>query len=186
MGRKDRWNSLPPRRDSEFLKYVQHPELAKLLPVLYPKNVFGNLAAYTKDRADLVAILLTGIPPGVVADTFQTFTGTRPADMLRLNTAIPPSRAEPDATNVLGVLGGDLAGFPNGRRVFDDTVTIELRAVAGVTIPLVDKTFTPDGAAALVSDFRLPDQIAEIVKDRYIREFPYLGVPLDGFGTPAR
>jgi hypothetical protein len=184
MGRKDRWNSLPPRRDSEFLKYVQHPELAKLLPVLYPK-VFPNLAAYTKDRADLVAILLTGIPPDVVAHSFQTFTGSRPADMLRLNVAIAPSPSEPNETNVLGVLGGDLAGFPNGRRVFDDTVTIELRAVAGATIPLVDKTFTPDAAAGLVSDFRLPDQIAEILKDRYIREFPYLGVPLAGFDTPA-
>ena len=57
--------------------------------------------------------------------------------------AIPPS-ASP---NVNGILGGDLAGFPNGRRVFDDIVTVELRAVAGLTIPLVDPTFTPDGAA---------------------------------------
>ncbi len=60
--------------------------------------------------------------------------------MLRLNVAIPPS-ATP---NILGLLGGDVAGFPNGRRVFDDVVTIELRALAGVTYPLVNgSSFTP-------------------------------------------
>ena len=68
--------------------------------------------------------------------------------MLRLNTAITPA----STPNALGVIGGDLAGFPNGRRVFDDVVTIELRAIAGVTIPLVDPTFTPDAAAGLVTD----------------------------------
>ena len=63
--------------------------------------------------------------------------------MLRLNVAIPPA----PSPNINGILGGDLAGFPNGRRVFDNVVTIELRAVAGATYPLVDPTFTPDGAA---------------------------------------
>ena len=56
--------------------------------------------------------------------------------MLRLNVAIPPA-ATP---NINGILGGDLAGFPNGRRVFDNVVTIELRAIAGLTYPLVDPT----------------------------------------------
>ena len=50
------------------------------------------------------------------------------------------------------MVGGDPAGFPNGRRVFDDVVTVELRAIAGVTVPLVDKSFTPDAAASLVTD----------------------------------
>src|SRR5439155_8025606 len=109
-------------------------ELAKLLPVLYP-GVFPHLAAYTKDRADLEAILLTGIPSGIIAG-FQNFTGTTQADFLRLNMAIPPS----SKPSLLGLLGGDLAGFPNGRRVFDDIVAVELRAIAGVTIPLVDPT----------------------------------------------
>ena len=118
----------------------------RLLPFLYP-GVFPNLAAYNKDRADLLAILLTGIPGGIVPG-FQNFTGATQADLLRLNVAIPPS-ANP---NVNGILGGDLAGFPNGRRVFDDIVTVELRAVAGLTIPLVDDTFTPDGAAGLIND----------------------------------
>ena len=79
---------------SEFAKYVKQPELAKLLPVLYP-GVFPNLAAYTKDRADLDAILLTGIPAGVVPG-FQNFTGPTPADMLRLNVAIPPTTPKPE------------------------------------------------------------------------------------------
>jgi hypothetical protein len=187
MGHKDRWNNLAPLQDIQFLKYVQQPELARLLPVLYP-TAFPNLSKYTKDRADLVAILLTGLPAGIVGG-FQNFTGSTPADLLRLNLAIKPTASQPTASNVLGILGGDLAGFPNGRRVFDDTVTIELRAIAGLTIPLVDSTFTPDGAAGVVSDFTYPPasnaQIPGILQGRYITEFPYLGVPLDGFDTPA-
>ena len=187
MGHKDRWNSLAPSQDNQFLKYVQQPELARLLPGLYP-TAFPKLAKYTKDRADLVAILLTGLPAGIVPG-FQNFTGKTPADLLRLNVAIKPNPGPPTATNVLGILGGDLAGFPNGRRVFDDTVTIELRAIAGLTIPLVDSTFTPDGAAGVVSDFTYPPpttaQIPGILQGRYITDFPYLGVPLDGFDNPA-
>ena len=64
--------------------------------------------------------------------------------MLRLNTAIPPAKKP----NKFGLLGEDLAGFPNGRRVADDVVSISLRAIAGVTVPLVDETFEPDAAAA--------------------------------------
>ena len=133
IGRKDEWNARPPHRDADFAQYVAQPELAKLLPVLYP-GVFPNLAALTADRADLLAILLTGIPAGVI-DGFQNYTGPVQADKLRLNMAIPP--APTPSPN--GILGGDLAGFPNGRRVSDDVVTIELRAVAGATYPLVDK-----------------------------------------------
>ena len=73
MAEKDLWNARPPSRDSRFAKYVDRPELAKLLPALYP-GVFPNLAAYGKARADLNAILLTGIPSGVVPG-FQNFTG---------------------------------------------------------------------------------------------------------------
>ena len=74
MASKDRWNALDPGDDSAFAQYVSKPELAGLLPVLYP-GVFPNLKAYTKPRADLLAILLTGIPAGVVPG-FQNFTGT--------------------------------------------------------------------------------------------------------------
>ncbi len=76
------------------------------------------------------------------------------------------------------MLGGDLAGFPNGRRVADDVVTIELRAIAGVTYPLVNPDFTPDAAASVVSEGLKPGA------GRYQSTFPYLGTPHDGFDTP--
>jgi hypothetical protein len=174
VGDKDRWNAVEPRDDVAFEKYVNQPELAKLLPVLYP-GAFPNLAAYTKNRADLHAILLTGIPGGIVPG-FQNFTGPKPADMLRLNVAIPPTTKTP---NALGVVGGDLAGYPNGRRVFDDVVSIELKAVAGATIPLVDPSYTVDGAVGAVSSYLTPGA------DRYQSTFPYLGTPHDGFHTPS-
>ncbi|MEO7019529.1 MAG: DUF4331 domain-containing protein [Ktedonobacteraceae bacterium] len=174
MGKKDLWNALFPNEDSRFVQFVQHPELAKLLPVLYP-GVFPNLAGYTPARADLVAILLTGVPAGIIPG-FQNFTGTTQADLLRLNMAISPAHAP----NLLGILGGDLAGFPNGRRVFDDVVTIELRAIAGVTIPLVDHTFKPDGAASVVTSGVTPN-----LNTRYLPHFPYLGTPKSGFDVPA-
>jgi hypothetical protein len=174
IGDKDRWNAVDPIDDKGFEKYVNQPELAKLLPVLYP-GAFPNLSAYTKNRADLHAILLTGIPSGIVPG-FQNFTGPRPADMLRLNVAIPPTTKNP---NALGVVGGDLAGYPNGRRLFDDVVSIELKAVAGATIPLVDPSFTPDGAVGAVSSYLMPGA------DRYQASFPYLGTPHDGYDTPS-
>ena len=87
--RKDEWNGTAPDRDKDFRQYVDRPELAKLLPVLYP-GVFPNLAALNKDRADLVAILLTGLPKDVVPG-FQNYTGPVLADQLRLNLAIPPT-----------------------------------------------------------------------------------------------
>jgi hypothetical protein len=174
VGDKDRWNALDPINDNQFEKYVNQPELGNLLPILYP-GVFPNLAAYSKPRADLHAILLTGIPSGIVGG-FQNFTGTHPADMLRLNVAIPPTTSNP---NALGVVGGDLAGFPNGRRVFDDVVSIELKAIAGATIPLVDNTYTPDGAVSAVSSYLTP------ANDRYQSSFPYLGTPHDGYDTPS-
>jgi hypothetical protein len=171
MGLKDLWNALPPSEDSRFLKNVQHPELAALLPVLYP-GVFPKLAGLTAARADLVAILLTGIPSGIVPG-FQNYTGSVYADMLRLNMAIPPA-SNPSA---LGIIGGDLAGFPNGRRVFDDVVTVELRAIAGATVPLVDSSYTPDGAASLVTDG------LDESSTRYLSTFPYLGTPQGGYQT---
>jgi hypothetical protein len=174
MGKKDLWNASSPQHDRDFARYVQHPELARLLPALYP-GVFPHLQAYTRARADLTAILLTGIPAGIIPG-FQNSMGSTQADLLRLNVAIPPA-SKPSA---LGVLAADLAGFPNGRRVFDDVVTIELRAIAGVTIALVDKTYEPDGAASLVTDGLTPD-----LQTRYIDHFPYLGTPASGYDVPS-
>jgi hypothetical protein len=169
---KDYWNRTRPNEDAQFTQYVARPELATLLPVLYP-DVFPNLAALDADRADLVAILHTGIPEGIIPG-FQNFTGTTEADMLRLNVAIPPA-ASPQ---VNGILAGDLAGFPNGRRVTDDVTTIELRAVAGSTYPLIDDTFTPDDAAGAIFDLQDNAVPADVT---FLDAFPYLDHPKSGF-----
>jgi len=184
MGKKDYWNSQAPAGDHQFAPFYANPQLAQLLPVLYP-GVFPNLAAYnagTPNRADLVAILLTGLPAGVVPG-FQNFTGTTQADMLRLNMAVPPA-SSPQNT---GILGGDLAGFPNGRRVFDDVVTIEVRALAGAVLDLVDPSFTPDAAAGAVDQglTSSPADTAAMGTENYLPSFPYLGVPASGFAVPA-
>jgi hypothetical protein len=186
MERKDYWNASLPADDKQFASGVAFPELANLLPALYP-GVFPNLAklnASGKPRADLLAILLTGIPTGVIPGGFQNFTGPTQADMLRLNVAIPP---KPNRPNNLGLLGGDIAGFPNGRRVFDDVFTIELRAIAGVTYALVDKTFTPDGAAAAVTDGLTTNEFDQTAQGtvKYLPSFPYLGTPHSGYEIPA-
>ena len=178
MGKKDFWNSVTPRDDAQFIGRYQHPELAALLPALYPSPTFDHLAELNASgaaRADLVAILLTGIPSGLISG-FQNFTGSTPADMLRLNMAIPP--ASMSSANPLGVVGGDLAGFPNGRRVYDDVVTVELRAIAGLTYPLINSSFEPDAAAKAITD-GLTDADTTYLGD----DFPYLGTPQSGYET---
>ncbi|MDG4833105.1 DUF4331 domain-containing protein [Solwaraspora sp. WMMD1047] len=178
MSQKDLWNTLSPAEDKRFAGFVEQPEMAALLPALYP-DVFPRLEKLVKaktPRADLVAILLTGIPAGLI-DGFQNNTGDVQSDMLRLNTAIPPAKRP----NRFGVLGGDLAGYPNGRRVTDDVVTISLRAIAGLTFPLIDAKFTPDDAAGAVEQ----GLSAADVTAPFLKRFPYLGVPYDGFNNPV-
>lgn len=185
LGQKNYWNTQPPVHDKQFAGFVAKPELAQLLPVLYP-GVFPHLASFDasgKPRADLLAILLTGIPPGVVPG-FQNYTGPTQADMLRLNMAIPPTSKPSN----LGLIGGDPAGYPNGRRVFDDVVTIDLRAVAGATLPLVDPTYKPDPAAGEVTDGLTsgPSDLTADGNETYLPMFPYLGYPHSGFEFPPR
>jgi len=176
LGKKDFWNTLLPRFDSQFLQYYQTPELQKLLPVLYP-GVFPNLAAVAESRADLIAILLTGIPAGIIPG-FQNFTGPLQADYLRLNLAIPPNTTNP---NRLGLVGGDPAGFPNGRRVLDDVVDIEIKAIAGATLPLVDKSFATDGAVSLVSQGISGNPTQPPNTAPFLSVFPYLPHPVPGY-----
>ena len=178
MSKKDLWNGLPPSADAQFIDFVRHPELARLLPVLYP-GVFPNLGGVTASRDDLVAILMTGIPSGIISG-FQNFTGATPADMLRLNMAIPPA----SSPSLLGLVGGDAAGYPNGRRVSDDVVTIELRAIAGATYPLVNPGFKPDGAAGLIYDIEDPGK-TNTPPLSYLPSFPYLNHPESGFDVPS-
>ena len=180
LGDKDRWNSLPPSDDKQFAHYVTQPGLAALLPALYP-GVFPNLAklvASGKPRADLEAILLTGIPAGLIPG-FTNLTGTVLADMLRLNTSIAPTPT--NKQSIYGLVGGDAGGFPNGRRVTDDVVAIELRAIAGAVYKLVDKTFTPDAAADKLTDGLTPASVSAPL----LGQFPYLGVPYSGFNNPS-
>ncbi len=186
VGEKDLWNSLTPADDAQFLDDYVDPQLQNLLPFLYP-GVFPNLAALllsppaSRPRNDLVAILLTGIPSGIITG-FQNFTGSTFADELRLNLAIDPTITDfgsPD-TGLLGlsarfgILGGDLAGFPNGRRVFDNITAVELRAIAGATYPLVAPSFTADAAAGALTDGTTNDV-------PYLSSFPYLALPHQGY-----
>jgi hypothetical protein len=182
LGEKDFWNRQPPSRDKQFAKYVAKPELAGLLPVLYP-GAFPHLAALDTAgtaRADLEAILLTGIPSGLITG-FTNFTGTVQADMLRLNTSIPPTPTSSPKFSILGLIGGDPAGFPNGRRVTDDVVTIELRAIAGKVFPLIDHTYVVDAVVDSVTD----GLTGTSVSSQPLNKFPYLGVPYDGYHEPA-
>jgi hypothetical protein len=184
LAQKDYWNSQPPVGDRQFAARYTAPELAGLLPDLYP-NVFPNLAAFNASgapRNDLVAILLTGIPSGVVSG-FQNYTGPTQADMLRLNVAVPPTSSPSN----LGLIGGDPAGYPNGRRVFDDVATIELRCIAGASLPLVDPKFKPDGAAGEISMGLTsgPTDLRAMGTENYLPSFPYLGTPYQGFEVPS-
>jgi hypothetical protein len=112
---KDAFNSIDPTQDGVALPYVVKPELASLL-----KNVCG-VNAPTDNRQDLVTVFLTGVPG------LNQPANVTPSEQLRLNTSIPPT-AKPKR---LGVLDGDNAGFPNGRRLTDDVVDIALQVVGG-------------------------------------------------------
>ena len=114
---KDRFNATKPTGDGAFAGYVVDPELPKLFHLLY------GLPIPATPRNDLVTVFLSGIP-GInkPANPNQVL-----CEMLRLNMSVSPA-ASP---NRLGVLVGDIAGFPNGRRLTDDVVDIEERAAAG-------------------------------------------------------
>ncbi len=98
--------------------------------------------------------------------------------------AIPPTTSKPSN---LGLLGADAAGFPNGRRVFDDVTTIELRAIAGATLPLVDKSYKSDAAAGQITQ-GLTSSNTDVNAENtvnYIYSFPYLGLPHGGYANPS-
>jgi hypothetical protein len=122
IGLKDKFNRTSPANDAaNFGAAATNPEVARLLNALF------NLGVKETDRTDIVQALLTGVPG------LTQITPNKPAaaDTLKLNLGVPPS-ANP---NRFGVLGKDLAGFPNGRRLTDDVVDIELRVIAGALLP---------------------------------------------------
>jgi uncharacterized protein DUF4331 len=172
---KDRWNASEPKNDTQFADYVTNPSLPVLLQVLFGSA--GVKAPNVYPRTDLEAAFLTGIkglnqPPNVT-----------PAEEERLNTSIA---ATPVAgQNNLGVIGGDLAGFPNGRRLFDDVVDIELRVAMGILLtPFDGSAKDPDPASDASRQLKYTDG-AETVSTDYLGGFPYVNTPLAGSPTSA-
>jgi Domain of unknown function (DUF4331) len=155
LGVKDAFNGLQPTGDGAALPFVLDPEMPKLLEALL------GVVSPPAPRNDLVTIFLTGIPG------LNQPPGVRASEMLRLNMAVPPSsRPEP-----MGVLDGDIAGFPNGRRLTDDVVDIALRAMAGAT-PL-----TPAFNHGL--NARLGDGV-DGNDEAFLDDFPYMAIPHPG------
>ncbi len=127
VGLKDYFNSSKPTQDPAALPLVQDPELPHLLNAVYGLDIpDSDPDTDGIQRADLISVFLTG-----VAGLNQPENGT-PSEMLRLNMSIDPCST---ACSTLGVLGGDLAGFPNGRRLSDDIIDDSLRVVLGVLLP---------------------------------------------------
>ncbi len=181
---KDRFNSSEPKDDGQFLTFITNPGLPLILDILFRDAVnatlgtdFADLAPSNFPRNDLVTAFLTGFP-GVNQSANVT-----PGEMLRLNTAIPPTLR--DEQSAFGVAGGDVAGFPNGRRPGDDVVDIALRVAmgalchdlplgeggAGVNLGICSPADAPTGAVLQlkVSGSHLPALVlaADEVERRY-------------------
>lgn len=165
---KNRFNANMPVQDGQFATYVTNPTLPSLLNIL-----FGVTAPCTP-RNDLVAVFLTGVPG------LNQPMNVRGAEMLRLNTNTDPNAGGIPITargsqSRMGVLGGDLQGYPNGRRPGDDVVDISLRAVMGVLYPDAGQ---PGGCAP---QGNLPFTDGAYIDDSFFgNQFPYLGIPIPG------
>jgi hypothetical protein len=136
VGKKDEFNGSKPKDDAKFLQFVTKPEVPMLIQKIY------GIPAPATPRADLVEVFLTGVCKAcggpVAADLNSQKLNKdvnpakfRPSEQLRLNMSVAPS----GSPNRLGVVGGDLAGFPNGRRLADDVVDVTLQAAEGVLLP---------------------------------------------------
>jgi hypothetical protein len=157
---KDTFNASQPSGDGQFLTYVTNPTLPAIIELLYGSA--GIVAPTTFPRNDLVSVFLTGVsglnqPPNVV-----------PSELMRLNTSIPALPASQQ--NNLGVIGGDTAGYPNGRRPGDDVVDISLRVVMGALLPT---SSAPSG--------QLPFTDGAFVNAGFFDQtFPYVKTPIAG------
>ena len=193
---KDKFNNSKPKDDAQFATYVTNPTLPALVEIALATP---NIAPTNFPRTDLVTTFLTGIPGVNQPSAFGTSPSTGVAsEMLRLNTAIAPT---PEASqNRLGLLGGllagpggDLAGYPNGRRPSDDVVDISLVAVmGGLCVANGDANTYQLGAACKPSAVPLGtavfglhdgvDQAGPKVKANgpLLPTFPYLGTPKPG------
>jgi Domain of unknown function (DUF4331) len=152
---KDKYNRTSPANDARnFGRFALSPEPARILNALFGLGIQEN------DRTDIVQALLTGVPG-------LTQIGKNPAaaDTLKLNLGVPPAANE----NRFGVLAGDVAGFPNGRRLADDVVDIELRVIAGALLSPPKNIPLGDGVDQNDKPFRA--------------QFPYIGQAFDGFNS---
>ncbi len=174
---KDKFNGSKPLNDaSNFADYVTNPTLPALIQALFPTAV----APTNFPRTDLLTVFLTGLP-GVnrPANITAIGQGGPLTEMLRLNTSTPPTPAA--SQNALGVVAGDNAGFPNGRRLGDDVVDLSLRVAMGAlcTIDGVNTAVgcrasdAPAGGVAFVDGVRASATDFKTV-------FPYLNTPLPG------
>ena len=181
---KDHFNSSAPMNDAQFAAYVTNPSLPALLNSLFLNAVnttlgatLPTLAPTNFPRNDLVAAFLTGF---VGVNQLKTVTAS---EMLRLNTAIPATPAAAQST--FGVVGNDLAGFPNGRRPGDDVVDLALRVVMGrLCYPIPVAGVQTDlglckPADANVGTVAFTDGAPVSALD-FDQTFPYLKTPLPG------
>jgi hypothetical protein len=156
LGEKDQFNRTTPNRDAKLYgQYVVKPELAAVLNALF------NVGAPETGRTDIVQALLQGLPN---LNQHKGIKGPPAVDTLKLNLGVPPAGGPEDR---FGVIGGDNAGFPNGRRLGDDVVDIELQVVAGIlkgnAVPLGDGVDQNDKP--------------------FLSTFPYLAAPTSGFDS---
>jgi hypothetical protein len=153
---KNKFNASRPNEDLfNFADYVTHPTLPALIEAL-----FGVQAPTQFPRTDLVQVFVTGIPG-------LTENGAA-GEMLRLNTSIAPTPIAQQSN--LGVLGGDLAGYPNGRRPGDDVVDMSLRVVMGVLLPA---NVAPAGQLPYTDGAYLDATFFD-------NQFPYIRTPIAG------
>jgi uncharacterized protein DUF4331 len=160
MRDKDRFNASKPRDDAQFATYVTHPTFPAIV-----ERVFGSAgvrAPTNFPRTDLVQAFLTGIP-----GLNQTTPAV--AEMLRLDTSRAPVPAA--SQSPLGVLGGDLAGFPNGRRPGDDVIDIILRVAMGALVYPTNPALAPSGNLPFTDG-------AEENAQMFMDVFPYLRTPV--------
>ncbi len=174
VGRKDRWNSVGPDKEAFFQGDASTP--GELFPILatYFNALFG-IKVPAGPRTDIELALFLGLPDKT-ARTLGVSPTSRPgevySDQLRLNTAVTPTPFS--SANRLGYLGGDKAGFPNGRRPCDDVVDIELRVVAGV---LQGGDFGPGSPNSLLGDgVDFPERGCRFF-------FPFMWAPTSGFAA---
>ncbi len=172
---KDAFNSLSPKDDAVAAPAVLDPEFPKIVKFALASFYGLNINIPPAPRNDLVAIFATGIPVNpITGPNYTTFLSDgQPHEYLRLNTAIPVTPIA--SQNRLGLLGGDVAGFPNGRRVFDDVTDIALRAVLGGTPFTPDFNVAPNNAAG--------DGVSANPEGPLLTRFPYLLPPNPG-NTP--